>query len=120
MKKFDIYLSEIISPPGSHIQKGYRPFVVISNDVANAFSPLVTVVPLTSNVRRKRLPTQIQIKTKGLDRESLALCDQLITVDKDRLGKFLGRINNEEDRTAINRAVSVQLGIIPAETHSAA
>jgi len=33
---------------------------------------------------------------------------------------FLGRINNEEDRTAINRAVSVQLGIIPAEIRSAA
>ena len=46
------------------IQGGMRPMVVVSNNLANKFSPVITVVPLTSRTYKKRyLPTHVLIRT---------------------------------------------------------
>jgi mRNA interferase MazF len=47
MKRFEIWLAQLPVMKGSHVQCGCRPVVVISNDCANANSPVVTVVPMT-------------------------------------------------------------------------
>ena len=111
MKKFDIYLAELPDVAGGHVQKGIRPVIVISNDVANAYSPLATIVPLTSRVHKKRLPTHVLLLAKGLSTVSLALCEQILTVDRNCLLKYRGSVTDPEDRAAIEHAVSVQLGL---------
>ena len=40
--------------PGTSLQSGIRPVVVVSNNKANTYSPVVTVVPFTSRVYKKR------------------------------------------------------------------
>ncbi len=47
MKQYDIWLADIPAPKDSHVQHGRRPVVIISNDLANTHSPVVTVIPLT-------------------------------------------------------------------------
>ncbi len=77
----------IIADLGQHetsIQPGIRPCVVMSNDMANRHSPVITVVPLTSKIHKKEyLPTHVFLngyKSTGLERRSLALCEQITSV----------------------------------------
>ena len=77
-------------------QGGFRPVVIIQNNVGNHYSPTVIVAALTSRVKDKaRLPTHFLLRglTQG---PSLVLCEQLRTLDKRRLGAFLGRVSPRE------------------------
>ena len=65
----------------SSIQKGYRPCVVVSNNKANLFSKVVTVLPITSKPKTV-LPTHTTI---SLEVESTVLAEQITTVEKDKL-----------------------------------
>ncbi|CAG8805817.1 17252_t:CDS:2, partial [Racocetra persica] len=61
--------------------------LVISNDTQNLFSPLITVMPITSlKAGDKIFPFQIFIQLK---KESVILVDQIQTIDRE---KFLDRI----------------------------
>lgn len=65
-KKFDICMVELSEPEfGSYVQGGYRPAVIVSNDMCNRFSQVMTVVPLTSQ-RKKYLPRAAHRKTELL------------------------------------------------------
>ena len=55
-------------------QGGGRPAVVVSNDMCNRYSPVITVVFLTTR-EKKDLPTHVQIKSSRYD--STALCEQV-------------------------------------------
>lgn len=71
------------APPLSedtNVQQGYRPWLVVQNDVGNAYSSTTIVVPLTGYMKRLDLPTHIPIVWAGI-RPSTALCEQIRTVD---------------------------------------
>lgn len=108
---FQIWKAELPAIEGSRVQWGYRPVIIVSNDLANAYSPVVTVIPLTSRKEKKHLRTHVHLKNDGLTTESLALCEQILTIDKSRLRRFVGVIRDPADRAAIHRAMSVQLGM---------
>lgn len=74
-------------------QQGGRPAVIVSNDIANAHSGNVTVVFLTTKPKAD-LPTHTMVTTT---REmSTALCENVTTVCKDRLGNYLCTLKDEE------------------------
>lgn len=70
--------------------QGNHPGLVISNDEQNKFSPLVTILPLTSQVD-KIYPFQVLSKIKGKD--GIILVDQIRTIDRKRFGDKLGGIS---------------------------
>ena len=72
-------------------QTGLRPALVIQNNVGNRNSPNVVVVPLTSKVKRRDLPTHVFVPCDGtgLKRDSVVLCENPTSVSKDRLGTYL-------------------------------
>lgn len=90
------------------VQGGCRPVVIVSNNINNKFNSVVTVVPLTSKVKRD-MPTHVKIKHHKLKEESTALCEQILTVDKNSLGTKLGEIKTL-DLLTIQNAMFVQLG----------
>ena len=67
-------------------QKGYRPVVVIQNNLGNKFSSTIIVAGVTSNVTRKPLPTHQEI---CLDKNSIVTYEQIKTIDKHRLKNSL-------------------------------
>lgn len=73
-KRGDIYYVDFGEKDGSK-QGGVRPALVVSNNKANKHSPVVTVVPLSARVwKKKYLPTHVQIpKGSGLNKPSMAL-----------------------------------------------
>lgn len=87
---------------GNHIQKGYRPAVIISNDVHNRFSGTVVVAPISTKI--KDYPTHVNIRLdSGIHGQ--ILCEQIMTVDKKWVGDFEGRLSEgqirELDRTLV-------------------
>ena len=94
--RLELWLVDLPKPSDdTHVQYGVRPAIVISNDAANENSPAITVIPLTSNRKKGQLPTHVFISNAGLSRSSIALCEQIHTLDKRRMLKKLGQRSEE-------------------------
>ena len=65
------------------------------NDIGNKHSPTVIIAPITSRVHTKaKLPTHTLIKDfDGLDKNSIILFEQIRTIDKQRLRKYVGMLS---------------------------
>lgn len=108
----DMYYADLGTGIGSE-QEGYRPVVIIQNDVGNKHSPTVIVASITSKKDAKpKLPTHYLIDAEdGLELPSLVLLEQLRTVDKRRLDSFIGHLS-EKHIQGINHALAVSIGLI--------
>ncbi len=105
IKRGDIfYISNIASVDCE--QSGDRPSVIVSNDIGNAYAPIVEVVFLTT--KKSTLPTHVHIKSSK--RPSIVLCEQITTVSKNRLGKRIGRVSYSEMKK-IDKALAISLEI---------
>ena len=93
-------------------QKGYRPVLVIQNDVGNKFSPTVIVASITSRVGIKaKLPTHYFINTEdGLQAPSIILLEQIRTIDKKRLDSYIGPLS-PKNIEGVNEALSISVGL---------
>lgn len=114
-KRGDIYFVDFGQNIGSK-QSGVRPAVIVSNNKANEHSPVVTVVPLTSRIYKKRfLPTHVLIPKSagnGLGKSSLALAEQVETIDKILLLEKRGSVGDTKVMEAITRALQIQIGAV--------
>ena len=84
--------------------------MTIQNDKGNYYSPTVIAAAITG--RKKRwMPTHVRIyRQAGLNRNSCVMLEQVRTIDRTRLAKYIGRL---DDRTmqAVDTALAVSLGI---------
>ena len=80
-----------------HVQSGYRPAAVISNNVGNKFSPNVIVVPLTTADKNPYQPTHVPLSTaeNGLREDSIALCENPMTIPKDALQGYCTHLTGD-------------------------
>jgi mRNA interferase MazF len=73
--------------------KKIRPAVVVSNDINNAHSPIVSISPITSNMTRVySFEVEIPAGTAGLKARSKVMVNQIRAVDKIRLIKKFGQL----------------------------
>ena len=104
-----------LGPVVGREQGKIRPAIVVSNDAANAvaakFSGLITVVPLTSNVR-KVFDFQVRLAPHegGLDRPSKAQCEQTRSVSVERIVRSLGTLSAER-MGEVDEALRIQLDL---------
>ena len=109
IKRGDIYFADLNPVIGSE-QGDTRPVLIIQNNVGNAHSPTVVIVPLTSS-KKAFLPTHVKIaRTGGLRADSTVLCEQVRTIDRSRLDGYIGQIGAAE-QAAIDTALSVSMGL---------
>lgn len=110
IKRGDIYLADLDDRFGVE-QIGIRPVLIIQNNKGNTYSPSVTVIPITSKTHKK-LPTHVFLeKPIGLAKDSIALCEQVTTIDKNRLLTYIGKVDERFVNTKIRKALEIQLGI---------
>lgn len=112
IKIFDIWLADLPAAPESHVQSGMRPVIVVSNDTANRYSPIISIVPLTTNLARVDIPTHTVIRSRFLRSPSMVLCEQITTIDKSCLKERMGAVESLHERLAIRHCVKVQLGLV--------
>lgn len=82
----DIYLADLNPSRGSE-QAGIRPVIIVQHNNIDRFTSTVVVIPLTSNLRRTQIPRTMVIPAGqgGLNQESVALCYQIVVIDRQRL-----------------------------------
>ena len=108
IKRGEIYYADLSPVVGSE-QGGIRPVIILQNDTGNCHSPTTIVVAVTSKTTKNYLPTHIKVYSPMLRRNSVAMLEQIRTIDKQRILGYIGQI---DDRTMqnINRAINVSLG----------
>ena len=113
-RRGDVYYVDFGMNIDTRKQSGIRPAVIVSNNKANEHSPVITVVPLTSKVHKKRfLPTHVYSPASagfGLSCGSLALAEQVEAIDKDRLLEKKGYIASDVIMGKITKAIQIQIG----------
>lgn len=90
MKRFNVYLINLDPTRGKEIKKT-RPCLVISPDEMNEHISTVIVAPMTSRVRN--YPSRVTCDFQGT--QGQIVLDQIRTVDKIRLIKKLGVIDDQ-------------------------
>lgn len=107
----DIYMATLNTDSEGSLQSGVRPVLIVSNDKANEFSPVITIIPMTSKLGKKRLPTHVYMNRCGLERPSIALVEQITSINKSSLTKKLGSIKQTMYEEQIKNAIEIQLAM---------
>lgn len=117
VKRGDIWMVDFGPPRDEedHLQHSIRPVVIVSNNCANEHSMVLHAVPLTGKINKKRyMPTHVFIngfQAEGLDRHSLALCEQLCCVRYSELMHRVGKVSAFQ-LLKITIGMQVQLGMV--------
>mgnify|MGYP002711882851 FL=1 len=107
MQKYDVYYCEFGTNLGSE-QSGLRPCVILQNDKGNKYSPTTIVAPITSAMKKK-LPTHYELRLEFV--HGTILLEQLRTIDKSRLIKYCGSIEDWQLQKKIDKLVKISLGL---------
>ena len=101
-----------LSPVVGSEQGGVRPVLIVQNEIGNRHSPTVIAASITSSQRKHRLPTHVflPISTEGLRCNSIVLLEHVRTIDRSRLGDYIGRLY-ETAMEAVNEALAISIGI---------
>ena len=91
-----------------------RPVLIVSEDDVNSLLNVVNIIPITTR-RPDRIiyPNEVLLPAdkNGLEKESIALCYQIRTIDKKRLSKKYGQISSAIIQKEVIDALCFQLGI---------
>ncbi len=93
MKKGEVWIIELPSK-GAREQKGIRPGFIIATTETN----MVITIPLTSNLQALKFPNTLRIKNSkqnNLEKDSIALIFQMLSLDKKRFVTKIGNIEQE-------------------------
>ena len=88
--------------------------MVISEEEINQVLSVINVLPITSlKDGRKVYPNEVFLpaEVSGLPKDSVVLCYQIRTLDKKRLIKKIGSIEDMEYQEEIKDSLCFQLGI---------
>ena len=110
IKRGEIYYADLSPVVGSE-QGGVRPVLIIQNDVGNKYSPTVIVSAITSQLTKAKLPTHIELSSSqyNLPKDSVALLEQIRTLDKRRLKGKLTSLSADKMKE-VDRAILISLG----------
>ncbi|MCY0887896.1 MAG: type II toxin-antitoxin system PemK/MazF family toxin [Alicyclobacillaceae bacterium] len=112
VKRGDIFFADLSPVVGSE-QGGFRPVLIIQNDIGNRFSPTVIVAAITAQIQKAKLPTHVELPAEpyGLDRDSVILLEQVRTIDKQRLTDRITHLD-EKMMKRVHEGLLISLGLV--------
>lgn len=110
----ELYYADLGQGVGSE-QEGFRPVIILQNDMGNTYSPTTIIAPISKeNAGKAKLPTHYHIEaTAGLSQPSIVLLEQIRVIDKKRLAQRIGKLPIHHIR-GIERALSISVGLTPS------
>lgn len=87
-KRGEIYIAHLGDDVIGSEQGGARPVLILQNNLGNRFSPNLICLAITSNIKKKKLPTHVYIDKQeytDLPMDSIILADQIRTISKERI-----------------------------------
>lgn len=78
-------------------QRGVRPGVVFQNNQGNKSSPNIIALPLSSQLKKKDMPTHVMLKAQdyNLITDSVVLCENPQRMSKNRMLKKLSKLDEK-------------------------
>jgi mRNA-degrading endonuclease toxin of MazEF toxin-antitoxin module len=111
LKKGDVYLADLGKGFETE-QGGVRPVVIVSNYINNRYSPTVTIVPVTGQITKAKLPTHVELGFLiNKERESVVLVEQIKTISKKRLMQIITTLDRELI-DEIDDSISIQMQLV--------
>ena len=108
IERGDIFFAEFDKSTGSELL-GTHPVVIVQNNKGNFYSPTVIGAAVSSQVKKDYLPTHIILKS-GPCAGSMVMTEQLYTLDKRRLQKYIGTLD-QNSMESIDKALLRSLGL---------
>jgi mRNA interferase MazF len=111
VERWSVWVANLDPAVGSE-QGRTRPVLVVSRTALNDILPVVNILPVTSRKAGRRIyPNEALLPAgaAGLTLESVVLCYQIRTLDKRRLGRALGRLDDQTLRQLVIDALTFQL-----------
>lgn len=111
IKRANVILCDLNPVIGTE-QAGIRPVIIVQIDRANTVSPHTIIAPFTSKIRRALLPSHVFVPSGigGLTQNSVILCEQVRVIDKSRIIKVIGSLDDDY-MMQLNVALSNILGL---------
>jgi mRNA interferase MazF len=111
-RRGEVYLVNFDPTIGAEIRKT-RPALIVQNDIANRHSAITIVAAITSQFDQTLYPTEVLIRPPegGLRTESVALLNQIRSIDKQRIVRRLGTLK-PETMERVDRAIKISMGLI--------
>lgn len=113
IERWSVWLANLDPVVGSE-QGKTRPVLVVSQTALNQTLPVVNVLPITSRKPNRRIypnETLLVKHTANLPNESIVLCYQIRTLDKQRLLRLIGILDDTVLQEEIIEALCFQLEI---------
>ena len=113
----DIWFADLIGCPGTCVQRGLRPVLVVSNDAGNTYSGILNVLPLTSHLKKPHLPCHTLLEPGNVADsryhfvDSMIQAEQITTIGRLQLKNYVGRVEDTEVLNRITQAVISQLAL---------
>lgn len=92
-----------------HIQGGTRPAVILGNRKALKYGTTITVIPITSQIKRQDMHSHVIGVNRKSQKFCMALCEQITTVAKESILGPAPHIIFKPD--SIDAAVKEELGL---------
>ena len=107
IKRGQIYYATLDPILGSE-QGGERPILIIQCDRNNLSSPTTIVAPITCQYKGGSTETHVYLNHSALDWRSIALLEQIRTIDKQRLGRYVGQASRSTMKS-VEQAIHTSL-----------
>ena len=85
-----------LNPVRGREQAGFRPVLILSQDVFNQRSGTVIAMVITSQPQRAGFPLTLELESAGLPKRSWIKISQIRTLSIERIGKKIGGVSPEE------------------------
>jgi mRNA interferase MazF len=115
VRRWDLFWADLDYPVGSEQRGDRRPVLVVSNDGINRSLPVITQIPLTKleGKTRRVYPFEVLLPKEvvGTGWTSIAMPQQVRTIDKSRLLERIGALNDPMLRAEIENRLLEHFGI---------
>ena len=109
-RRMEIWYAKLPMDRRTSVQGGARPVLVISNDVCNERSSIITVIPMTTQMKHLSQPTHVVVEMED-GTQSMVLAEQIMTIDKRLLDRKIEKCEEAEVVERIEQAVREQIGM---------
>ena len=113
LRRGDIVWVEFRNGSG-HVQRGRRPCLIVSTNLANGSANTFNVLPGTTSIKKKRMSYHLFVKSGDIcgymGKDTLFLTEQVTTIDKEQILCKAGYLK-EECMWEADRLLIRQLGI---------
>ena len=107
IKRGEIYYANLCPVVGSE-QGGDRPVIFLHK--GNKHSSTTIVAAITGELDKPNLPTHVMFKSDCMRKESMVMLEQIRTIDKSRLGRFVGTMDSKTIKR-VDKAILISFGL---------